>query len=98
MAKYLMLWNLNRALMPVDPKERGAGWGMLMEVVKDDMAKGVIKDWGVFTSQGAGYCLMEGTNVEIMKSTEQYDPYVFFEPHPIATYDETLEMVKHLAG
>jgi hypothetical protein len=97
MAKYLMLWSMNKNLMPADPKERGGGWGLLMEMVKNDMQKGVIKDWGVFTSQGAGYCVMQGTNVEVMKATEQYVPYVFFEPHPIATADETLELIQHLS-
>lgn len=98
MAKYLMLWKLNTSLIPADPKERGGGWGLLMEVIKQDIAKGVVKDWGAFTSEGAGYSIMEGTNIEIMKSTEQYIPFVSFEARPIATIDETVELIKHLAG
>ena len=34
MGKYLMLWRLDPARIPVDPKERGAGWSVLMEMVK----------------------------------------------------------------
>jgi len=67
MAKYLMLWQLEKSLIPLDPKERGGGFALLMELVKQDLEKGIIKEWGYFTSQGAGYSIMEGTNAEIMK-------------------------------
>lgn len=98
MAKYLMLWSLDKALIPADPKERGGGWALLMELVKQDMEKGITKDWGLFPSEGAGYCILEGTIVEIMQCTEQYVPYVDFETHPIATADEALELIKNLSG
>ena len=98
MAKYLMLWSLDKALIPADPKERGGGWGLLMELVKQDMDKGVTKDWGLFPSEGAGYCILEGTNVEIMQCTEQYVPYVDFETRPIASFEETLELIKNMSG
>jgi len=98
MAKYLMLWSLDKSLVPVDPKERAAGWGLLMELVKQDMQKGVTKDWGLFPSEGAGYSILEGTNVEIMQTTEQFVPYVDFETHPIATAEEAAELIKHLSG
>ena len=41
MAKYLMLWSLDKALIPADPKERGDGWSLLMELVKQDIDKGL---------------------------------------------------------
>lgn len=96
MAKYLMLWSLDKSLIPADPKERGGGWALLIDLVKKDMERGVSKDWGVFPSEGAGYCILEGSNVEIMKTTEQYAPYVDFETHPIATVDEAIELIQHL--
>ena len=97
MAKYLMLWNLDKALIPADPKERSGGWGLLLELVKQDMAKGVTKDWGLFPSEGGGYCILEGTTIEVMKTTEQYVPYVDFETHPVATVDEAFELISHLS-
>lgn len=91
-----MLWSLDKSLIPADPKERGGGWALLIDLVKKDMERGVSKDWGVFPSEGAGYCILEGSNVEIMKTTEQYAPYVDFETHPIATVDEAIELIQHL--
>jgi len=46
MAKYLLLWEMNRNLVPIDPKERSTGWGTLLAMVKKDLAKGIMKDWG----------------------------------------------------
>ena len=62
------------------------------------LEKGVTKDWGLFPSEGAGYCILEGSNVEIMQCTEQYVPCVDFETHSIATDDEALKLVKSLSG
>ena len=47
MGKYLMLWEVDTTRLPVNPKERGAGWNALMQMVKQDMKKGTTKDWGV---------------------------------------------------
>ncbi len=98
MAKYHLYWRLDGARVSVDPKERGGGWGLLMAMVKQDMERGVLKDWGAFTSEGQGYCIVEGTNVEIMKMTEQYVPYVSFETRPVSSAEEVNELIQHLSG
>lgn len=98
MAKFLLHWRLNTTKIPADPKERGAGWTMLMNMIKQDREKGVLRDWGAFTSEGKGYCIVEGTNVDVMKMTEQYVPYVFFETHPVADIFEVDELLAHLQG
>lgn len=43
-------------------------------------------------------CIMEGSNVDVMTSTEQYVPYVDFEHHAVASIEETLELIKNLSG
>jgi hypothetical protein len=73
-------------------------WALMMAVMKQDMEKGVVKDWGSFTSEGQGYCIVEGTNVEIMKMTEQYVPYILFEAKPVSTTEEVNELIQHLSG
>jgi hypothetical protein len=98
MAKYHLYWSLDKARVPVEAKERGGGWGLLMAMVKQDMESGLVKDWGAFTSEGQGYCIVEGTNVEIMKMTEQYVPYVSFETRPVSSAEEVNELIQHLSG
>ena len=98
MGKFLLNWRLDTSRVPIDPKERGAGWSLLMAMIKQDKEKGILLDWGAFTSEGRGYCIVDGSNVDVMKMTEQYDPYVLFETHPVSTIQEVDEMLAHLTG
>ena len=98
MGKHLIHWSLNDAKIPDDPKERGSGYGVLMAMVKQDIEKGLFKDWGAFPGEGRGYIVVEGSYLEIMKMAEQYIPYVQFEVHPAASVSEVDELIKHLTG
>ena len=40
MGKYLVLWEVDQAGIPIDPKERGEGWGLLMAMIRQDFEKG----------------------------------------------------------
>ena len=98
MAKYHLFWNLDEARVPIDAKERGDARGLMMALVKQDMENGFVKDWAAFTSEGQGYVIVEGTNVEIMKITEQYVPYIRFEIKPVSSAEEVNELIQHLSG
>lgn len=98
MGKYLLKWSLDASKIPTDPKERGAGYGFLMGMIKQDREKGILRDWGAFPSEGRGYCIVEGSNLDVMKMTEQYVPYVSFETCPVATMEDVDELLAHLAG
>ena len=98
MARYHFYWTLDESRVPEDAKERGGAWSLFMAMIKQDMERGVLKDWGAFTSEGGGYCIVEGTNVEVMKMTEQYVPYVQFDVKPVSSADEVNELVAHLSG
>lgn len=98
MGKYLMIWELNYSLVPVDAKERAAGYEMLLTLVKQDFEKGLAKDWGNFVGEGSGYCIAEGSEVEINKMVQQYSPYVNFKTHPVASVEQVDEVIKSLAG
>ncbi len=96
MGKYLLFWKLNRSLIPVDPQERGEGFALLMSVVQQDIDKGLTKDWGCFVAEGNGYCVVEGSEVDIAKMVQQYSPYCEFSSHPVASLDQMNEMIQSL--
>jgi hypothetical protein len=96
MGKYLSLWEIDRTKIPMDPKERGVGFSMLMEMVKQDIKKGITKDWGVFPGEFNGYSVVEGTEVEIMNQVQRYTPFVYFKVYPIASVAQAEEMIKAL--
>ena len=98
MGKYMALWEIDQSKIPIDPKERGEGWSMLMAMVQQDFEKGVLKDWGAFLAESNGYAVYEGTELEVMSAIQQYVPFCIFEVHPIATADRVNEMLAFMTG
>jgi len=98
MGKYLVLWEVDQTKIPMDPKERGEGWSMLMAMVRQDIEKGLTKDWGAFLGESNGYSVNEGTELEVMTSLQQFVPFCTFKVYPIATGDRVNEMIKALTG
>ncbi len=98
MGKYLILWEVDQTKIPIDPKERGQGWSFLMAMVRQDIEKGITKDWGAFVGESKGYVVNEGTELEVMKALQQYVPFCIFKVHPISTESQVNEMIKGLTG
>ncbi len=96
MQKYMMLWKLNRSLIPVNPQERGEGFSLLMSLVQQDIEVGLTKDWGCFVGEGNGYCIVEGSEIEISKMVQQYSPYCEFSTHPVASVDQMNDVIRTL--
>ena len=97
MGRYLLLWELDRSKIPVDFKERGKGWGQLIGIVKQHMKEGIMKDWGAFLGEMKGYCVVEGSDAEVIALVQPYTPYVFFETHPTGSVSQIDEMIKSLS-
>ena len=98
MGKYLVLLEVDQTKIPIDPKERGDGWGFLMAMIRKDIEKGLTKDWGAFVGETGGYAVNEGTEVEVMNGLQQYVPFCTFKVYPIATESQVNEMIKGLTG
>jgi len=96
MGKYLVLWEVDRDRVPVSPQERGAGWGALIDMVKEQLKKGISKDWGAFVGEINGYAVMEGTEVEIGNALQEYVPWVHFKLHAVASVDQVDKIIKAL--
>ena len=96
MGKYLLLWEIDPTKIPLDLKERGGEFGALMKVIKQDMNEGILKDWGLFVGESHGYSVVQGTEVEVIKASQRYTPFVYFAAHPIASVNHAGEMMKVL--
>jgi hypothetical protein len=57
-----------------------------------------VKDFGVFVGQTSGYAVHEGSEVDVMKITQQYVPFAIFKLYPVASEDQNNEMIKALTG
>jgi hypothetical protein len=98
MAKFFLLWELDRTRLPGTTQEIGVGWKMLLDLVNEDLEMGRMKDWGSFAAELKGYCIMEGTEVEMMQTTARYAPYVVFEPHAVASVPQVSDVISSMIG
>jgi hypothetical protein len=98
MGKYLVLWEVDQTKIAIDPKERGEGWSLLMAMVRQDIEKGITKDWGSFVGEPKGYTIVEGSEVEVEKALQQYVPFCIYNVHPIMTESQVGEVLKALSG
>ena len=98
MGKYLVLWEVDKTKIPIDAKERAAGWGVLMAMVRQDIEKGLTTSWGAFVGETNGYAVYEGTELEVMNALQQYIPFIIFKVHPVASESQVNEMIKALSG
>lgn len=98
MGKYLILWKLNPQFIPVDPAERAAGWDLLIALVKQDMEKGLIKEWGAFVGEPNGFDIVEGSEEEVQLMMTKFVPYVDFEVHPLISLEKVEAVIKGMTG
>lgn len=96
--RYLVLWEVDRTKIPIDPKERAAGWGALMAMVREDREKGLTTSWGGFIGESNGYSVFEGAELEVMNALQRYVPFVIFKVHPVSSEAQVNEMIKALSG
>ncbi len=94
MAKYLNLWEINIAAMPIDPAQRAAILGKLTEMTKKFVAGGKGRDWGIFPGSNAGYAMMEGTAAEALSSAMQFNPYVKSNIQQVLSIDEAAQVMQ----
>ena len=96
MGKYMLLWELDTTRLPVSPKERGTTSLPMVEMVKQDIKKGITKDWGIFVGEDCGYSVVEGTELEVMNLLQRFVPFVRFKVHPVGSITQVEEMLKAL--
>lgn len=97
MARYLALWEGDNSRMPIDPKERASGFQAALGKIKEDMKKGLIKDWGSFVGVPNGFAIYEGSEVDVEKSVQQYAPFYTFKVYPLSSLAQTEELIKALS-
>ena len=98
MGKYMVVWEVEKTHIPLDPKERGEAYALLLAVAKQDIEKGLIKEWSMVVGESRGFNIAEGTEVEVSNMIQQYIPYINVQVLPLSTYNQAEEIVKALTG
>ena len=97
MGKYLIHWEVDMTRAPANRQEIGVGWSVLLDIAKQDLQKGRMKDWGIFVGEVKGYLVVEGSEVEVNDMLLQYTPFVQFEAHAVASVSQAYESVEALS-
>ena len=98
MPKYFMTWEVNMDKAPADPKERGALWLGMTEMIKQQMKEGTTLDWGCFVGETRGYSIGGQDYIALSNNLQQYFPYITFEVHQVMSIDDVAEVSKSLTG
>ncbi|OGO07535.1 MAG: hypothetical protein A2Y92_05640 [Chloroflexi bacterium RBG_13_57_8] len=98
MSKFLILWEGVPGTAPADPKERAAMLGKLLEMTKQALEKGQIKDWGLFAGGGSGYSIMEGTEAEVLRTAMQFQPSIACKAHAVLNVTQVIEVMKSMTA
>ena len=98
MSTYLLIWDLNPNYITEDHAKRAGQWKHLMQMVEEDMKKGVMKDWGSFIAERGGYCIAEGSEIDVGLLAQRYVPYVEFKTHACASVDQTRQLLETMVG
>jgi hypothetical protein len=97
MGTYLMLWEIDTDKLPISREERAAAWKPMIEMVKEGMQQGRIKEWGTFVGELNGFSVAEGTEQEIGLFNQQWVPFVKFKSFPVASIDDVAKMIDNMA-
>lgn len=96
MARFMVVWELDTSKVPVDPKQRAMGWDSLLDMVDDDMKKGLTKDWAAYVGEMRGYSICDGSELEIAAMCQKYIPFVNFNVHPLTSIADMRRMLEVL--
>ena len=96
MGRFLALWEADDSRLSADPKERGAGYEEALKFLRQEMKKGLIKDWGGFVGTTSGFTIYEGTEVEVSNSMQHFVPFYSYKIYPVTTLEQSEEATKAL--
>jgi len=97
MAKYLVIWELDMSRTPIDPKERGAALGAMLDKDKQSLKDGIIKDWGCFLGELRGYTIHEvASEMELENYLHQFVPFATFKVYRVMSLEHCAEICLNL--
>jgi hypothetical protein len=95
MTKYLILFEPNpNAPLPPTREENFKKRLQRLESVKDDIAKGVFKDFGVAPDTSGGYATFEGNEKELFVTLAKWMPAINFKIRPVLSIEDYEEVTK----
>jgi hypothetical protein len=93
MARFHLDWEVVESRLSSDPKQIATGWNALIGLVKKDFEQGVLKDWGAYPGDRAGYAVVDGSEMDVLGFTMQYAPHISFRTRPVVSAGQVGEFL-----
>jgi hypothetical protein len=96
MARYMLLWEYDVTRCPLDTKEKVNQWLALADLVKKQLKSGEMKEWAHYAGETTGYLIVEGNEMDVLKMTDSFVPYVKFTSKVLLTIEQCEKVWKSL--
>ena len=96
MARYIMFWEYNTAHCPVDTQEKVKQWLTMTDTIKKMLKSGEIKEYGQYAGETAGYCIVEGNELDVLKLVSHFTPFTKFTEKALLSVEQCEQVWKSL--
>ena len=97
MGRFLVLWRMNEDFIPGDITDRQKIIEQISKITRDDIKKGVIKDWGMSTDGTCGFAIREESHADFLKHSLLMAPYINIEKTmDVVTFDESRKVIEEI--
>ena len=94
MPKFYIKWQLNPLTTPSNPEERVKAWLSSLQMIKDGLKAGTIKEWGMCSDASGGYAFSDLNEVDLYIQLLKYMPNTIFDIKPVLTVDQVIDSIK----
>jgi hypothetical protein len=97
MTKFFLKWWVDRSRMPASPQEAVGSLLKMCEAVKAELSSGKLTEWESFGNGKDGYCIIDGTQQDVVSTMLKYVPNVAYELHPVLSVDDAIAALEKAA-
>lgn len=96
MTRYLVNWKAVNSRIAEKQEDRIAQRTAFTQLVQEALKdkSGPLKDWGTIPDGTRGYAIFEGSEADMARMANMFLPHIEFEPYPIITADQFMEVLK----
>jgi hypothetical protein len=94
MARYILFWEVDTTRTPADPKEKQQQWLGLHAEMEKLLKSGEVTEFANYVGEAAGYCIVDGTEMDVEKIFNIYAPFVKFECKQVISAEQDREGIK----
>jgi len=98
MTKFFVKWRVDLSRSALSPKEAVQLGLKLGDAVKAEMSSGKVTEWGSFCNGKDGYCIIEGTEQDVVSTMYKYISNVSYEVYPVHGVDDSIAAMKEALG